>query len=381
MTVTPRDAGQRADQRVRTVLQGLRAVPSADDGVSVLSTSDARAILNDTWSMLAEVLAEGTSSSADEVLTMLRRLGRIDDVLRHRQTAGRIGEVLAKLEAAECSRRGLVEMAPGLIGELGFDRGIISRIDEGVWTPEVVFVADDPQWADAIRRVGQEHPQLLTPALVETQLVRRRQSMVVYDAQHNSRVYRALADEARTRSYVAAPIISGDRVIGMVHGDCYLQRRDIDDFDREVLLSFARGLQLALSRAAVVERLQSIGDALNGATAGLNSVLDGARNASLGIPRLDQPDVVTNAVTNASDGVSVALPTATGHAGAAVRDVLTDREFEVLQLVAVGRTNAAIASRLFIAEGTVKQHVKHILRKLRVENRAEAVSRLYQSAS
>jgi DNA-binding NarL/FixJ family response regulator len=58
---------------------------------------------------------------------------------------------------------------------------------------------------------------------------------------------------------------------------------------------------------------------------------------------------------------------------------LTDREFEVLELVALGRTNAAIASRLFISEGTVKQHVKHILRKLRVENRAEAVSRLFIS--
>jgi DNA-binding NarL/FixJ family response regulator len=58
---------------------------------------------------------------------------------------------------------------------------------------------------------------------------------------------------------------------------------------------------------------------------------------------------------------------------------LTDRECEVLELVALGRTNAAIASRLFISEGTVKLHVKHILRKLKVENRAEPVSRLYQS--
>ena len=51
----------------------------------------------------------------------------------------------------------------------------------------------------------------------------------------------------------------------------------------------------------------------------------------------------------------------------------------MLELVALGRTNAAIASRMFISEGTVKQHVKHILRKLKVENRAEPVSRLYQS--
>jgi DNA-binding NarL/FixJ family response regulator len=59
--------------------------------------------------------------------------------------------------------------------------------------------------------------------------------------------------------------------------------------------------------------------------------------------------------------------------------VLTRREVEVLELMAQRRTNAAIASQLVISEGTVKQHVKHILRKLRAKNRAEAVSRLYQS--
>jgi DNA-binding NarL/FixJ family response regulator len=40
-----------------------------------------------------------------------------------------------------------------------------------------------------------------------------------------------------------------------------------------------------------------------------------------------------------------------------------------------GRTNGQIARQLVIAEGTVKSHVKHILRKLDAANRAEAVSR------
>ncbi|MBN9792197.1 hypothetical protein DMP17_26895 [Pseudonocardia sp. TMWB2A] len=53
---------------------------------------------------------------------------------------------------------------------------------------------------------------------------------------------------------------------------------------------------------------------------------------------------------------------------------LTRREVEVLRLMATGDTNARIASRLVISEGTVKSHVKHILRKLGAANRAEAVS-------
>jgi len=83
-------------------------------------------------------------------------------------------------------------------------------------------------------------------------------------------------------------------------------------------------------------------------------------------------------VVDAPEPLHTRLP-ASSLAARSVRGLLTDRECEVLELVALGRTNAAIASRMFISEGTVKQHVKHILRKLKVENRAEPVSRLYQS--
>jgi DNA-binding CsgD family transcriptional regulator/GAF domain-containing protein len=362
-----------AEERVRVVLDGLRTVAKPDDRTAVMGTSDAQAILDDAWCMLAQLLAEGSTPDAGEVLDMLRRLSQVDHLLLRSQTANRIGEVLTRLETAQCSVRGLVEMAPGLIGELGFDRAIISRIDEGVWIPELVFVANDPQWAEVINRVGQEHPQPLTPRLMETELVRRRQGVMVYDVQHSSRVNRAITEESRSRSYVAAPIMSGNRVIGILHGDRYLRGRDIDAADLELLLSFAHGLQLALSRAAVVEQLQSMGDALKGATSGLSSALVGAHNVSLGSTQLGEAHVV-----DSSESARTALP-ASSQATRSVRDLLTDREFEVLELVALGRTNAAIASRLFISEGTVKQHVKHILRKLKVGNRAEAVSRLYQS--
>jgi DNA-binding NarL/FixJ family response regulator len=46
----------------------------------------------------------------------------------------------------------------------------------------------------------------------------------------------------------------------------------------------------------------------------------------------------------------------------------------VVELMARGASNGDIASELVIAEGTVKSHVKHILRKLHAANRAQAVS-------
>jgi DNA-binding CsgD family transcriptional regulator len=52
---------------------------------------------------------------------------------------------------------------------------------------------------------------------------------------------------------------------------------------------------------------------------------------------------------------------------------LTDREAEVLALVAAGRTNGEIAGALSISPGTVKKHLDHIYGKLDVGSRTEAV--------
>jgi two-component system NarL family response regulator len=52
---------------------------------------------------------------------------------------------------------------------------------------------------------------------------------------------------------------------------------------------------------------------------------------------------------------------------------LTDRELEVLRLVATGLNNREVAKQLFISENTVKNHVRNILEKLQLHSRMEAV--------
>jgi len=55
--------------------------------------------------------------------------------------------------------------------------------------------------------------------------------------------------------------------------------------------------------------------------------------------------------------------------------VLTDREREILDLVARGLTNAEIARRLFLSDKTVRNHVSNVFAKLQVSDRAEAVAK------
>jgi ATP/maltotriose-dependent transcriptional regulator MalT len=58
-----------------------------------------------------------------------------------------------------------------------------------------------------------------------------------------------------------------------------------------------------------------------------------------------------------------------------LKQLLSTRQLEILSLIADGHSNAEIASRLFVAESTVKWHARQIFRSLGVANRAQAVAR------
>jgi DNA-binding NarL/FixJ family response regulator len=96
------------------------------------------------------------------------------------------------------------------------------------------------------------------------------------------------------------------------------------------------------------------------------------------------------AIRTVHAGDAVIAPSATrrllGHVAAGVPSEpdpklasLTERETEVLELIAQGLSNAEISATLYLSETTVKTHVRHLLSKLRLRDRVQAVVFAYES--
>jgi GAF domain-containing protein len=156
------------------------------------------------------------------------------------------------------STEALLDPAVAAVCALGFDRAILSRVEDAEWVPERVHVARDTGWAKEILAVGGANPQILEPGLVDTEMVRRRVGILVRDVQQRPGVNRPIARVSRSRSYAAAPLVVGGRVVGFLHADCYYQDRDPSEFDRRVLTGFAEGLSQAIGRTATMDRVGAL---------------------------------------------------------------------------------------------------------------------------
>jgi DNA-binding NarL/FixJ family response regulator len=119
-------------------------------------------------------------------------------------------------------------------------------------------------------------------------------------------------------------------------------------------------------------------------------VYDALRAGASGFLLKDAPEErLTTAIRVVADGGSLFAPSVTrrlieefarrGHAAPARVEGLTDREVDVLRLMAKGLSNTEIGAELFISENTVKTHVARVLMKLGLRDRVQAVVRAYES--
>jgi LuxR family transcriptional regulator, regulator of acetate metabolism len=253
---------------------------------------------------------------------------------------------------------------PKLAAEaLGFDRVLLTSIVEGQLMPEGLHVASIANVGEILSEL-RGRPVALDYPLIEGEIMRRRRAQVVHASDNEeASAQHAFADVLGWTSYVTAPIVLDGRVIGFFHADRQASGQDLSDADATRLASFAACFALVYERAVLRHRLRVERDELR-AVAGWAA----ARTSELG----------DRSITLSDDGRGEEQEVAvrTSEVGEnALRDLLTPRELEVLKLMVRGDTNAGIARELVLSEGTVKFHVKNILRKLHASNRAEATSR------
>lgn len=247
----------------------------------------------------------------------------------------------------------LLSMAAGAAAQIGFTRVLLSRLDHGIWLTHNAYTAGDPDFAEQLVAFGTAHSQRLGGQLLESEMLLSGTPILVCDAQSHPRVFHKLVKFVRATDYVAAPVQAWGVPVAMVHADGYPDRR-VQEIDRRLLGLFAGGLGLAIERAQLADRLKMI----NQASASLGYRADG--DASSG-PIDQQPPPRLAAVSS--------FPRAER-----ATERLSPREWDVLRSIALGKTNAQIATNLFLTENTVKVHVKRILRKLGAANRTEAAA-------
>jgi LuxR family transcriptional regulator, regulator of acetate metabolism len=248
---------------------------------------------------------------------------------------------------------------PALVAEaLVFDRVLLTRVSRGQLVAEAIHSPAD-RTANALLARLRASPIALDYPSIEGEMMRRRRGQVVAAPLGTG----AFSEILGWEEYVATPVLLDGIVTGFLHADRVASEPALGDDDVVALSAFAVCFGVVYERAVLRHRIrtqrQEIRQFANWAEVRAgewddNSITLGEAPGELG-------RTAAGIVESRSDG--------------ALRELMTRRELEVLQLMVRGETNGAIARDLVVSEGTVKFHVKNILRKLHATNRADATSR------
>jgi DNA-binding CsgD family transcriptional regulator len=316
----------------------------------------------------AEVRAE-LDSGADPIQA-LRRLASVDRGIRdydsrlHAEQVEnlvKVHEAMARLRACEATAE-MIRAAPReLCDTCGFSRALISRVHASTWEPRFLASRAGAHLDGAFRAFVETSRIPLEHTLLETDLVRRRIAALVSDPPASPHMLREFVAAIGGTPYVAAPIAPGQNVIGLLHADRFGDPDPVCAGDRDMLRTFAEHFGLLFERTTLMERLLEQRSRLGDTLARVADGIDGLYSHELELVRR---------------GAAAGLPGLRDRLGVSRVDALLSlREREVLDHLATGATVADVARQLVVSEGTIKSHIKRIHRKLRVNNRAEAVAK------
>lgn len=285
----------------------------------------------------------------------LRRLQREELDQRYARRAdglARVREAILRLGDAGAPAAVISRSADELGVSAGFDVVLVSQVDANGLRPRALWMADgdgDPG-PEMLERLAARRMRLRYP-LIEAEVAQRHQQLVVEVPGNETRCLRELREAFGWRSYVVAGLVIERAGVGLVHA-ARLGGHGVDEADLEMVTVFAAGLAQVFERAVLREDLKRHRTQLTAAARWISGQIQGLA------------------------GEAEVAPTAgpARHSGDAA-ELLTARELDVMRLLAAGLGNRAIAGELLLSEGTVKHHVKGILRKLQARSRTEAIAR------
>jgi DNA-binding CsgD family transcriptional regulator len=277
---------------------------------------------------------------------------------------GGVREALHRLRGAETMPQMIDRAAVEICRSCGVDRCVLMSMREGRLIAESVYFAQDPEGQEQWTTYALAHPPAIDPRDPEIELLRRHSAILVSD-NSTSRGVGDISRAAQSTGYVGAPVMVRGSVIGTLFADRTFTAETVDTVARDVVGLFAEGLNYALERTLLLDRMRDQIGKVREMMAEANTTLEDMYAAGMSI----RHDAVTGDVDIVGRG-----PVMPDNDAYRLMGLLTRREIEVVELMSRGASNADIANELVIAEGTVKSHVKHVLRKLRAANRAQAVS-------
>lgn len=291
-----------------------------------------------------------TAQDLPRLVGELRRLERelLElDYVRRSDGRERIREALRRLGEVGSPAGILARAAETLARSSDFDRVLVSRVDAEHLHALVAWPSDEPGGgALAGRRMPLAYP------LIEAEVAQRQAAVLVSVPESGRRAAPQLAAAMGWEHYAVAPIRLEGRTVGLLHADRGAGRLPLDQLDLELATVYADGLAQCFERAVLREQMVRRRKQLESAARWIGGQM-------LELAGEESPGSAARA-----PGEERRLA-----------ETLTPREHEVLGLVAHGLSNRAIATRLTVGEGTVKYHVKNILRKLQARSRTQAVSR------
>jgi DNA-binding CsgD family transcriptional regulator len=301
-----------------------------------------------TWTDWSDVQALHRTARRllDEGVARLRALERVRDSIARLADLGHASEVVDRAPAHAAAAAAL-------------ERVLLSRVEDGALAAEALHVEGDPDGAAATLARMRGGRVALGNSMVEGEILRRRRPLLVRYAA-GDRARHPFADVLGWRDYVTAPVLLEGRVAGLLHGDRGRSGVPVTALDRDALWTFAQEFAAVYERAVLRRRLRTQREEMRQVASWADARTSELDDRAIGLA----PDREPAAGDGGADAASAEL-----------RGLLTRREIDVLELMVRGETNAGIARALAVAEGTVKFHVKNILRKLQASNRAEATSR------